>query len=235
MRVGPINTQAREVLDLLTDAERCQVMLVTLPEETPVNELVDTAYHLEDRVGVSLGPVVVNGLYEHIPGLEADPSQAATDASTSLRAGEMESLRAAADFRRHRMDLQREQVERLGAQLPLPQLQLPYLFNADLGPPELEQLARELLPGDRQARRRASVNELLRLARDAEIIVTAGSGGVGKTTTAAVLALEGRAPDGGPSSSPSTPPSGWPMRSDSKASRTHRRRSRATGRASCGR
>ena len=29
------------------------------------------------------------------------------------------------------------------------------------------------------------------LARDAEIIVTAGSGGVGKTTTAAVLALEG--------------------------------------------
>jgi anion-transporting ArsA/GET3 family ATPase len=35
------------------------------------------------------------------------------------------------------------------------------------------------------------VNELHRLARDAEIIVTAGSGGVGKTTTAAVLALEG--------------------------------------------
>ena len=62
VRVGPINTQAREVLDLLTDAERCQVMLVTLPEETPVNELIDTAYHLEDRVGVSLGPVVVNGL-----------------------------------------------------------------------------------------------------------------------------------------------------------------------------
>jgi anion-transporting ArsA/GET3 family ATPase len=145
VRVGPINTQAREVLDLLTDAERCQVMLVTLPEETPVNELVDTAYHLEDRVGVSLGPVVVNGLYAPIAGLDVDPAQAATDASTSLRAGEMDSLRAAADFRRHRMALQREQVSRLGEQLPLPQLQLPYLFNADLGPPELEQLARELL------------------------------------------------------------------------------------------
>jgi hypothetical protein len=62
-----------------------------------------------------------------------------------LRDGEAEALRAAADFRRHRMDLQREQVERLGSRLPLPQLQLPYLFNADLGPPELEQLARELL------------------------------------------------------------------------------------------
>ncbi|MEA3056662.1 MAG: hypothetical protein QOD30_2094, partial [Actinomycetota bacterium] len=58
VQVGPINTQAREVLELLTDPERCQVLLVTLPEETPVNELIDTAYHLEDRVGVSLGPVV---------------------------------------------------------------------------------------------------------------------------------------------------------------------------------
>ena len=67
VRVGPINSQARDVLDMLTDHERCQVMLVTLPEETPVNELVDTAYHLEDRVGVSLGPVVVNGLYPEHP------------------------------------------------------------------------------------------------------------------------------------------------------------------------
>ena len=36
-------------------------MLVTLPEETPVNELVETAFAIEDRVGVALGPVVVNG------------------------------------------------------------------------------------------------------------------------------------------------------------------------------
>jgi hypothetical protein len=120
-------------------------MLVTLPEETPVNELVDTAYHLEDRVGVSLGPVVVNGLYSLVPGLDADPLAAAEAASTSLRNGELESLRAAADFRQHRMALQREQVDRLAAQLPLPQLHLPYLFNADLGPQELEQLAHELL------------------------------------------------------------------------------------------
>jgi anion-transporting ArsA/GET3 family ATPase len=145
VRVGPINTQAREVLDLLTDAQRCQVMLVTLPEETPVNELVDTAYHLEDRVGVNLGPVVVNGSYAAIEGLDTDPVAAASAASTALRDGEGEALAAAAEFRRHRMALQREQILRLGAQLPLPQLHLPYVFNADLGPPELDVLARELL------------------------------------------------------------------------------------------
>jgi anion-transporting ArsA/GET3 family ATPase len=147
VRVGPIYTQAREVLDMLTDEQRCQVMLVTLPEETPVNELVDTAYHLEDRVGVKLGPVVVNGLYSAVGGIDVDPVVAADAAGTSLRDGEANTLRDAASFRRHRMDLQREQVNRLATQLPLPQLQLPYLFNADLGPAELEQLAQELLHG----------------------------------------------------------------------------------------
>jgi anion-transporting ArsA/GET3 family ATPase len=147
VRVGPINSQARDVLEMLTDHERCQVMLVTLPEETPVNELVDTAYHLEDRVGVALGPVVVNGLYPVLSGLDADPLAAASDANTALRNGEGESLAAAADFRRHRMALQHEQVERLASKLPLAQLHLPYLFNADLGPRELDVLAAALLEG----------------------------------------------------------------------------------------
>src|SRR5207248_5063445 len=96
-RVGPIRTQAQEVLDLLTDPARCQVVLVTLPEETPVNELVETAFALEDRVGLSLGPVVVNGLYATVDGLESDPDVAAEAAATTLRPGEAEALRDAAE------------------------------------------------------------------------------------------------------------------------------------------
>src|SRR5437868_4853294 len=69
VRVGPVRAQAEDVLELLTDRRRCQVVLVTLPEETPVNELVETAFALEDRVGVSLGPVVVNGIYPELDGL----------------------------------------------------------------------------------------------------------------------------------------------------------------------
>ena len=47
---------------MLADPARSQVVLVTLPETTPVNELIETAYSLEERVGVQLGPVVVNGV-----------------------------------------------------------------------------------------------------------------------------------------------------------------------------
>jgi anion-transporting ArsA/GET3 family ATPase len=145
VRVGPIHAQAAEVMELLTDPERCQVVLVTLPEETPVNELVETAFSLEDRVGVALGPVVVNGLYPEVPGLDRDPEALAREAGVVLRPGEAETLRAAADFRLHRVALQTEQVDRLRARLPLPQLRLPFLFGAELGPDELDELAGRLL------------------------------------------------------------------------------------------
>jgi anion-transporting ArsA/GET3 family ATPase len=145
VRVGPINAQAQAVLAMLTDHERCRVVLVTLPEETPVNELVDTAFSLEDRVGVGLGPVVVNGLYEELPGLRAAPESAADEAGTTLRDGEADALRAAAGFRVDRMALQVEQVGRLAEQLPLAQIRLPFVFTAEIGPVELDQLADRLL------------------------------------------------------------------------------------------
>jgi anion-transporting ArsA/GET3 family ATPase len=145
VRVGPIHNQAVEVMELLTDADRCQVVLVTLPEETPVNELVETAFNLEDQVGVALGPVVVNGLYPARPGLDRDPATAAGEAGVTLREGEAEALAAAADFRRHRVQLQTEQVARLADQLPLPQLRLPFLFGAELGPAEVDLLAASLV------------------------------------------------------------------------------------------
>jgi anion-transporting ArsA/GET3 family ATPase len=148
VRVGPINTQARDVLDLLEDHARCQVVLVTLPEETPVNEAVDTAFLLEDRVGVNLGPIVVNGLYPELAAVgvdPSDPSDAAAAADVVLRPGEAELLADAADFRRRRTALQDEQVARLAEQLPLPQLRLPFMFTAAIGPAEVDDLARELL------------------------------------------------------------------------------------------
>jgi anion-transporting ArsA/GET3 family ATPase len=145
VRVGPINAQAKEVLEMLTDHERCRVMLVTLPEETPVNELVDTAFSLEDRVGVGLAPVIVNGVYDDLPGVTADPVAAAEAAGTSLRAGEADALAEAAAFRADRTSLQVEQVARLAEQLPLEQIRLPFVFTTEIGPTELGLLADRLL------------------------------------------------------------------------------------------
>jgi anion-transporting ArsA/GET3 family ATPase len=120
-RSGPIHHQAAQVLAMLTDPERCQVVLVTIPEETPVNELIETAYALEDEVGLRLGPIVVNGVYEPIAGLRAD----VTAADPAVQ----RALRDAAEFRLHRSDLQHLHIERLRRELPLEQLRLPFLFD----------------------------------------------------------------------------------------------------------
>ena len=139
--VGPIRSQAEDVLSLLTDPTRSQVVLVTLPEETPVNEVVETAFSLEDRVGIDLGPVVVNGLYPPLDGLAADPAEVAARAGTSLAPDVAAALAAAARFRAARQQLQSEQLERLADALPLPQLCLPWLFTAEVGPAEIDALA----------------------------------------------------------------------------------------------
>lgn len=147
VKVGPINTQAQEVMGLLSDPALCRVLLVTLPEETPVNELVETAFNLEDQVGVSLGPVIVNGVYPELAGMASDPTEAARAVGAALRPGEARHLADAAAFRQDRTELQTEQVRRLGAQLPLPQIPLPFLFSADLGPADLGVLSDAMRAG----------------------------------------------------------------------------------------
>lgn len=149
VKVGPINNQAAEVLDLLTDPERCRVMLVTTPEETPVNEMIETAFSLEDEVGVALGPVVVNGVFAALPGLATDPQVAADLAGAVLMPGEADLLREAAEFRIARTAVQVEQLDRMAGLLPLAQLAIAYEFTTDLGPAELQHMADGLTAGIR--------------------------------------------------------------------------------------
>jgi len=143
VKVGPIRAQAEDVLELLADPARCQVLLVTLAEETPVNEVVETAFALEDRVGISLAAVVVNGLYEPLD-LAVDVAAAAAEVGATLAPARLRALTAAASFRSQRQELQTEQVERLRAALPLAQLPLPYVFSDEVGRAEAELLADRL-------------------------------------------------------------------------------------------
>ena len=146
VRMGPVRSQAEDVIALLSDPARCRVLLVTLPEETPVNELVDTAYALEDRVGVKLGPVVVNAVP---PDLAVDGHAAGTDAGAlgvTLPPAEATALDTAARFRQERRALALAQAARLAERLPLPQLPLPFVFG-EIGPGEVARLADALTTG----------------------------------------------------------------------------------------
>jgi anion-transporting ArsA/GET3 family ATPase len=147
VRMGPVRKQAQDVFDLLSDPARCQVMLVTLPEETPVSEVIETAFAIEDRAGVALGPVVVNGVFAPLPeyALTIAADAEATHRFVSDR--EAADLAHAAEFRRARHALQQEQIDRLRAQLPLPQIELPFVFTPDITRPTLDTLADALSHG----------------------------------------------------------------------------------------
>lgn len=147
-RGGPLRSQAEQVVELLSDPARCQALLVSLPEETPVNEVVETAYRLEDEVGIALGPVVVNACLPALSHLGADPRAAARAAGARPPEGaHLRLLSTAAAFRAARQVVQAEQLARLGEALPLAQVVLPYLFDQPVGPPGLEELADQLAAG----------------------------------------------------------------------------------------
>lgn len=155
VRVGPIRSQATDVIEMLSDPQRCQVMLVALPEETPVNELVDTAYALEDRVGIALTPIVVNSVYPNlgIDGTVLDaitPETIRADAAAAdvfISDREASDLAAAAEFRSLRRLIQQEQVARLAERLALPQIHLPFVFSSEIGLNEIELLASSFIEG----------------------------------------------------------------------------------------
>lgn len=146
-RGGPIRTQAADVVALLSDPERCQVALVTLPEEMPVNEVVEAAYALEDRVGIALGPVIVNACYPPVESLERPAAVTVADAGALLAPGLVDSLEQARRFRQRRHELQEKQVARLAGELPLAQLRVPFLFTDAIGPTELDALSQALARG----------------------------------------------------------------------------------------
>lgn len=142
---GPVRAQADDVLELLHDPQRCQVVLVTLPETTPVNEVVETAFALEDEVGVQLGPVVVNGVDvgDPLPD-DATARQAVAELDPAIAC----DLLDAVAFRRSRRAMESGEIARLAAELPIPEVTLPALLVAGLTSSDIDRLA-ALLGDDR--------------------------------------------------------------------------------------
>ena len=133
VRGGPIRKQAQDVLDMFNDPKRCQVLLVSLPETTPINELIETAYAVEEKVGVQLGPVIINGV---------DRGDPITVTATTKASAE---LLAAAEFRNHRRVAQQAELARLNNDLALTQMVLPQLPVAGVTAEDLGVLAAALV------------------------------------------------------------------------------------------
>lgn len=73
IRVGPLKSNAQDVLTLLRDSSKTLTWLVTLPEEMPVNEAVEMDEKLEGQAKVGVGPILLNAMWPRI--FDADSLQ----------------------------------------------------------------------------------------------------------------------------------------------------------------
>ena len=150
VNIGPIRDQAQTVIDMLLDPRRTHLQLVTLLEEMPVQETIESAAALAD-LGVTLGPVLVNRVLEErfddatrkaFETLDADAVQKiAAEADLELSANAAEALQGIGATHLHRMDLQTRMRASLTKRLRLPTLELPFLFGDTFGVDEVTALA----------------------------------------------------------------------------------------------
>jgi anion-transporting ArsA/GET3 family ATPase len=139
-RAGPVHSRSLMIEEFLADRARTAVVAVALPEEMPVNETLQLGTSLT-ALGPCLELVVLNCVLPRRYREEEAGRLRAVEAS--LPDGERAAVRLALAGHERALDQSRER-DRLCAGLTAPVATLPFLFEPELGVPELEALAASL-------------------------------------------------------------------------------------------
>jgi anion-transporting ArsA/GET3 family ATPase len=140
-RVGPIAKQANTIHTFIADPRVTGVLAVALAEEMPVNETIDLRASLKADMGMDIETTVVNAVLPDRFDLSEVKKLGALDGRISDAA---RRAIATALSEHGRAAEQREQIERLRREGGVPLVTLPFLFEPDLGPTQVEQLSRRL-------------------------------------------------------------------------------------------
>jgi anion-transporting ArsA/GET3 family ATPase len=140
-RMGPIHSQAKQLQEMINDHDHTGSVIVSLPEEMPVNETANLEAELNDDVDVAVDRIIMNGLYPE--------SYSAKDlkAIKRLRKNDDPEIHAAgkaAVSQCSRTSSQKEQLERLEAMVKAPVSTLPFIFKPEIDLGAARRLAEEL-------------------------------------------------------------------------------------------
>lgn len=141
-RKGAFFEGARLVHEVLDDPARAAVVLVSLPEEMPVNETLD----LWGRLGRTQELVRLCVMNEMYAPLFPNREDWATARATLAESGDV-AIREAAELTElweQRLKRQDQARRRLETGLPFPLVELPFLFHRELTGQDLSGLARTL-------------------------------------------------------------------------------------------
>lgn len=140
-RVGPIHSQATQLQQMINDHDQTGSVIVSLPEEMPVNETANLETELTGDVDVAVDRIIMNALYPDrytAKDLKAIKKLKKSD-DPEVRAAGRAALSQAV-----RTDSQREQLERLKGLVKAPVSTLPFIFTPDIDLAAARRLAEEI-------------------------------------------------------------------------------------------
>ena len=152
VHVGLVRQQTTWMIEVLSDESQTGVVIVTTPEEMPVNETIELAPRVEPESGVDLAGVVVNRVLPELFGrgeeevFERLEEPSTTAAVSEAAGGDVAPILAAARLAVTLRRTRAEHLERLRSSVAatVPILYLPYLFARAHGLRSTHQMAAAL-------------------------------------------------------------------------------------------
>lgn len=137
---GLLRREAEEAMTLFRDPKRTGVVIVTLPEDMPTNETIELHAALTDELQLPVSQIVVNGLLPTLFQVGERPTFAELPGRLP-QGSPLASLARAGRLRALREETQEESIGRLAAALPVPRVELPYLFVPEFRRAAVESLS----------------------------------------------------------------------------------------------
>ncbi|SHE42805.1 Anion-transporting ATPase, ArsA/GET3 family [Ferrithrix thermotolerans DSM 19514] len=119
--IGPLRSQAEDVIAMLQDPQRVGCVIVTIPEETPVAESMELLNLLTNKIGVKVTSVVINQVIAAVGEVE----------ESVLTNNQAHPYVNAYNYRKGWTDLQRQHINEI-SQIGVTQtVELPLVFEAE--------------------------------------------------------------------------------------------------------
>ena len=136
---GAMADEMKHILEVFRDGRQSGVVLVTLPEEMPVNETIELDRELARSVPIERSAVVLNG---DLP-MRFSPLELEALAARRADPGLAAAVEAAASYQR-RSDLAARYVEKLRAEVKQPLARVPFRFVRRFDREVVESISRDL-------------------------------------------------------------------------------------------
>ena len=170
---GPIASQSRQAHELLIDADRCAALLVTLTDETPVNETIETAFAIEEDPGIVLTGIVINRVFPSNP-----PPKRTKHPTYPVLVDRWQQLHETRERLDNELPIERTEIPEQAAGVPDHGSIVSLLNDQDVA--DLDMVAPQ-----HDSSPIAELDELL----NNDVIVTVGTGGVGQTSLGAAITV----------------------------------------------